>query len=267
MSSDKRKQPIEDNLNSTTMRQKGWHLPRYLLAALFLSSVYACSTTKFLLHGGERVSDHVVGGASERPQVDRYYLFSKSQREPQGYGVYTYVLLVIPFEDASDKQKRLYEALLHAVHAEGSLDTAILQYPPSQTNLFCLPVSSLGDGLNTKNYDYGLARSLLDELKRDIPSTDRFRARLSNPGPFLISTVRQRLPETERGTPMLLADLSHTNPSAVDETIAEYEQMLDGRVVDKPEIFDPLKILALNLLYDAQDGIPNIETTAKASIP
>jgi len=198
----------------------------------------------------------------------RYILFDHEKAEPEGFGAYTYVLLPLDFQDLTDLQGKRYQALLAAIHGAHSPLSSALTFSEMATNLFCVPAKSrAGDIEAPENYNVLLARRLLEFTRKSVPRTDRYQVRLHNPGPFLITTVHQRLEELSAREPLLLDDLSHTNPLAMDEAIAEYEQKLEGHISDQPEIFDPLRLKLLSIIYDAQDGIPNIKVITTAFIP
>ncbi len=219
-----------------------------------------------------------AGAAEARPRgislVDvtqqRYYLLPQRAGEPRGFAVYTYVLFGadVATSTSTGIEATRYQALLDAIAASvHSLQASGLAAPKSRTNLFCIPSKSSGSKPSLANYNFVLASDLLVFARGTLPKSDNFWAKLGNPGPILISTVQQTLESTAPGQPILFADLSRANPSAMDEVVAAYTLKLQQAPPKGPEVFAPIRLALLSLILDANDNVPGVKKAYADVIP
>jgi hypothetical protein len=63
---------------------------------------------------------------------------------------------------------------------------------------------------------------------------------------------------------MLFADLSATNPAAMGEVVAVYKQRLSQQVLDQAEAFQPMRLILLNLILDADNNLKFVKDAVAA---
>ena len=209
------------------------------------------------------------------PQRHNWAPLLNMDEETPGYGMYTYVL----FNRRLDTPARLtpetlsrYEELLNAL-AASTLSTEEVGELGSEakrlTNLFYIPATHATNRPTLDNYNAVLAMRYLDEFKKmthaDNPQVaERL---LTNPGPFLISTLKPAGEIDNRQSTLLYADLSTTNPAAMDEIVAAYKLRLGRDRVSETEKFAPLKLALLNLILNADDNIKLVKAAMAHWIP
>lgn len=189
-------------------------------------------------------------------------VFSAPFAEPSGYGMYTYVLFGRRFEAQApalphDVLAR-YQSLLKAV-ASSTLNakSAAHSVPKRVTNLFCVPVKSVESSspADVANYSSDIGVSYLEFAEARVSGDENLTNDLiTEPGPFLISSL-QPLLLTKRADPLLLADLSTTDPAAMAEVVAAYDQRLDDRLLGRAQAFEPLRARLLKVGLDANKKV------------
>ena len=182
--------------------------------------------------------------------------------EPNGYGLYTYVIFGSKISentnfDVDQASKRL-NALLEAIDLSAityeALDKANI--PHSQINLFCIPVKKSNKLADLDNFNSELSLLYREiatgALKEDEAFLNKFAI---TAGPFLVST-QQPLNKVRTPQAVLFADLTSTNISAMKEVVTAYKQKVNDAVSEKgTNKFDPIKLRILSLILDADKNI------------
>ncbi len=175
-------------------------------------------------------------------------------------GVYTYVLFGKRIDnDAPDLQpivKKRYEQLLLAIAASSerltSFEASERWHDRRAANLFCIPWRSSGTlpkSPSVDDYNSALADDYLGFAKRAFVGRREIIDQLRvNPGPFLISST-VRLTESVVPLPLLFADLSGTNPGAMNEVVAAYKRELGGDFAGVQQ-FSSVRLALLNVVLD-----------------
>ena len=173
--------------------------------------------------------------------------------EPQGYGMYTYVLfgrkvgLREPPPPAAVLQR--YESLLKAlegrVRSAATLDAAGVAR--SRVNLFCIPAVTENKLAALENYNSEIASIYLIWAGQATLQDPRLHDKLgAGDGPFLVSSLK---PLTAgAGGPLMVADLGDTAPAAMEEVVMEYRRQLSAKPLASVEDFKSLRLKLLNLI-------------------
>jgi hypothetical protein len=213
----------------------------------------------------------IVSGCPQRPmtrQGDRapiskfhtWDLLTRMNAEQSGYAIYTYVLfgrrLDIPGGIQTATRQR-YESLLDAIVGSTLKRGEAQDLPKKETNSFYIPSFAAGEKPSLANYDVSLSLRYLAVISRLLGSDNpRLAERLmTEPGPFLVSTLKPIGQIRTEIVPLLYADLSTTNDAGMPEIIAAYKTRLAHAAVSGMERFAPLRLALLNLILDADDNL------------
>ena len=164
------------------------------------------------------------------PAPRPWVLVTKVDGEPPGYHTYTYIIFGPPAEEADQKPAQIVrnQALLKAIARTPSAAGAQAE-TLSQANLFCFPAKSdnPGRGPGIDNYDPNLADVYRGNFDFRLRGGHRGRIlgiRLENGlGPFLI-TIAAPIGQTKDTDPLVVADLTATDPAKMAEVVAAYRQ-------------------------------------------
>ncbi|WP_411727025.1 hypothetical protein [Methyloglobulus sp.] len=233
--------------------------------SLLIVFISACTSTGITY---TRVPDE------EKGLLSASFDMTKLNEEPKGYGLYTYVIFGSKLEEhkdsapdiASTRLESLLEAIDLTILPRDALDKA--KIPNSEINLFCIPVKIAKKLANLENYNSDLALLYRDiaigTLKNEVTFQNKFSTSV---GPFLVSTL-QPLNQVRTPQPVLFADLSSTNPSAMKELVAAYKQKSSSGVsANDPQKFEPLKLRILSLILDADKNIKLMKSAVAAWTP
>jgi len=181
--------------------------------------------------------------------------------EPYGYGTYTYVLVPRDIKIASPevqaRASALYKAILSSTPGVSEQDNK------KYTNVFLIP--DVDPRPLKVEHGLSLAISLTESFRRTFPAD--LATRMDGPGPYLVtvpapvSKITPALISEDEHRPVLVADLSHTNPAMMAEVVREYKkQVWRG---DERNLFYSLKITLGNILANADDHLHLLELPLK----
>ena len=184
-----------------------------------------------------------------------FRLFNSRDREPAGYGAYTYVLFSkrAPARARAEDFALRYRTLLEAIvdNTDSALEGAL---PRPRLNLFaipttaeCLPDQSSSDdqeacdvllssadiARDLDQYNVGLSRKLLAEARAgQLLRSEILSVLKDSPGPFLLTTPERLLDADQSAgyAPLLLLDLSDVDPGSYLGYVQAYKQT----IVDSP---------------------------------
>jgi hypothetical protein len=164
------------------------------------------------------------------PPPRPWVLITEMGGEPSGYHSYTYVFFGPPASQADEKTEQMAR--------NRNLLKAITQTPPAaeaqagtlaRANLFCFPAKSDNPGRKPgiDNYDPGLADSYRGNFDFRLRGDHQSRVlgmRLERDlGPFLI-TIPAPLRQTKQTDPLVVTDLTTTDPAKMTGVVAAYRQ-------------------------------------------
>ena len=173
--------------------------------------------------------------------------------EPNGYGLYTYVIFGSKISENTNFDVLVEAIDLSAITYE-ALDKANI--PHSQINLFCIPVKKSNKLADLDNFNSELSLLYREIATGALKEDEAFLNKFSTTaGPFLVST-QQPLNKVRKPQAVLFADLSSINPSAMKEVVTAYKQKVNDAVAENGTIkFDPIKLRILSLILDADKNI------------
>jgi hypothetical protein len=200
------------------------------------------------------------GQATRTPEFHTWDLLTRMNAEQNGYAMYTYVLfgrrLDIPGGIQAATRQR-YESLLDAIVGSTLKQSEARNLPREETNDFYIPSFAAGEKPSLANYDVSLSLRYLAAIGILLSSENpRLAERLTTePGPFLVSTLKPIGQIRTEKAPLLYADLSSTNDAAMPEIIAAYKTRLAQTTVSGMERFAPLRLALLNLILDTDQNL------------
>lgn len=220
----------------------------FLLILFFLSG---CSSTKVTTQEdpwvtdiiGECVSPMSAPKVTINPIKEHFYrLYSDSNRPPDRYGSYTYVLIneypsnpTCDYSPAVKKLCRIIKSISYLISLP-SMEYIIEQttFPErdfdfESMNIFCLPAEDTSRDAHTtkmtiENYDFHTAQNTLDSIKILLRGTE-FANKLDTSGPFLI-TLRYPVENLNDAGTILICDLSRKNETCVRRIVDGYKKHL-----------------------------------------
>jgi len=178
----------------------------------------------------------------EQPSIRpiRYHAHSpilKAFSEPEGYGLYTYVLLprnLDPNRPTTDAIVDKYNRVLRAAQ-EASMGSTqvtsrsrVLMERNKATNLSVIPTRISVDHVTTKEYNYAVSRQILNGLTDlfvevgNVALVERLR---NGDGPILLTT-EMRLLDHRNSLKVAYLDLSEATPSAATALVQHYYRHL-----------------------------------------
>ena len=185
------------------------------LAVLYVSAGAFEQAEKVLRHSFA-IFQKTLGPGDARGLLSGRALLRPDDREPAGYGLYSYLLFESPPKDQAERARYLkaLEAYLVVLQPMAELER---HKPRSQLNITLIPVKravELPADLDEPNraapiadqvlaaYDYARAKVLLDDLGKEV----------NRSGPYLISRMPGALGPT---TLSLFLDMSHVAPKLI----------------------------------------------------
>lgn len=214
------------------------------------------------------------GRGDAPPRQHLWDVLLQMDDEAPGYGMYTYVLFGRRLDLSSLDQETLqrYQQLLDAIVGStlssgeaGDLTAAEKQ----ATNLLYIPGTVRGSAPSLANYNSALAMRYLVELGRVSRADNQEVAErlATRPGPFLVSVLKPVGTIDSRQTTLLYADLSTTNPAAMEEIVAAYKLRVSRNSLDEVQQFAPLRLALLNLVLNTDDNIKLVKAALAVWIP
>jgi len=203
-----------------------------------------------------------------------YELFTEWNKERDGFGAYTYVLL----RSASDLQQadvlKRYTALLEVLGREQEA-SKIAAAEARGVNLFCIPSKAPGtlpaNGA-AGNYANDLGHQLLLRAQSGLLTRPEIRKRLlKSAGPFLI-TLPGRIADAKSSTPLLFVDLGGYPDDVVADLLTQYkgDLLIDfprDQAVWQPPIRLRVALAMIRLAGDTGELIASVVPTAQADQP
>ena len=217
----------------------------------------------------------VRGNGGTLPRQHLWDQLLQMDAEAPGYGMYTYVLFGrrLDMRTGLDQEAlQRYQQLLTAIVGStlSSADAGELTAAEKQTtNLLYIPGTVRGSVPSLENYNAALAMRYLAELARiSRADNQQVAERLATrPGPFLVSTLKPVGAIDSRQTTLLYADLSTTNPAAMEEIVAAYKLRVSRSSLDEVETFAPLRLALLNLVLNTDDNIKLVKAALAVWVP
>lgn len=184
--------------------------------------------------------------------------------EERGFGMYTYVLFgrrLKPLGRLKPETLARYEKLLQAIHLSTLSVTEVDTYNKAETNILLIPLTVEAKEPNRNNYNIVVSLRYLSIFSSKIrAAASKVSERLARlEGPFLISTLQPFEDLESKPMVMLYADLSNTNPAAMEEIVAAYKKRVE-KGVRQIERFRSLRLALLDLILDAEDNIKIVQT-------
>lgn len=174
-----------------------------------------------------------IQGQAGQTKVDRkaikYHFhrqFLKSEREPSGFGLYTYVLLPRRISEefgVSTETLQKYKYLLGKVQQTKSSESPT-RAEPSEVNLFLLFSTKVSEQTDINNYNYQTASLYIEELAHQMQLVGRNETAKQieeGSGPFLL-TVDTPLFDAANRRNYAYLDLSTVPPSTVEQLFEIY---------------------------------------------
>ena len=185
--------------------------------------------------------------------------------EEKGYGMYTYVLFGRRLKSARGINAGTlarYESLLQAIYISTLSADEVKNHEKASTNILLIPVASEVGEPNRNNYNIQVSLKYLSFFSSRIKATaPKVSDRLSEKraGPFLITTMQPIEDLDNNRLTMLYADLSTTNPAAMEEIVSAYKQKVE-KGIGQIDSFRSLRLAILDLILDADDNIKIVQT-------
>jgi hypothetical protein len=232
---------------------------KLLFIVAIISLTYSCSTPQH--------TDRVENTANKGTEYGKAYFPLFRDKEPSGYGMYTYILMrtKITSEQTNDDNSNLNKLLTFIFDTSDITSNIITQEKP-YTNLFIYPSKRKNlkrEAYITPQYDFIRSRGIVSVIQKalwnttdpgnpDITEThNRLRTRS---GPFLISMSKPiHSLDKDSNISILFADLSEYKPEAISTVVEEYMKSLneiDTGVV----MFDSKKVNLLNILLSLDEA-------------
>jgi hypothetical protein len=179
--------------------------------------------------------------------------------EERGFGMYTYILFgrrLKPKGRLKPETSARYEQLLQAIHQSTLSVTEVDKYNKAETNILLIPLTVEAKEPNRNNYNIVVSLRYLSIFSSKIrAAASKVSERLARlEGPFLISTLQPFQDLESKSMVMLYADLSTTNPAAMEEIVAAYKKRVE-KGVRQIERFRSLRLALLDLILDSEDNI------------
>ena len=208
----------------------------------------------------------ICNGCGHAARYDVWAGFDEYEAELSGYAVYTYVLFgrnLDTLPDAEELRER-YSTLLREIVASTSRDQEGRLRPPSETNLFAIPLKERYGAAAAENYGYTLSLKYLQDLAAVLEEDPDLGGRLrTREGPFLVSTpVPLREVESVEHC-LLFADLTGKNVAGTAEIVAAYRNtLLEGNPAAGPgmpaepiecERLNSFRLALLDMILEADD--------------
>lgn len=215
-----------------------------------------------------------TSGQSESLVSHAYELFTDWNKERNGFGAYTYVLL----RSASDLKQadvlNRYTALLEVLGREQEA-SKIAAAEARGVNLFCIPSKASGTlqaNAAAGNYSDDLGHQLLLRAQSGLLTRPEVRKRLlKSAGPFLI-TLPGRIADAKSNTPLLFVDLGGYPDDAVADLLTQYkgDLLIDfprDQSVWQPPLRLRVALAMIRLAGDTGELIASVVPTAQADQP
>jgi len=195
-----------------------------------------------------------------------YDFFDAWDKEREGYGAYTYVVLRSASDLRTAAVQRRHERLLEIVqHQTDARDVSSSEAP--SLNLFCLPVQATRE---RDRPDLGYGAALANQIKLRMQcglfTRPELRQRLTgSAGPFLL-TVPVRIGATDATTPLLLADLTTYPEAAIRDLATAYMGTLLRDFPRRQTLWKPpvAQKVALSLIWFASETSGLLQTVIPA---
>jgi len=195
-----------------------------------------------------------------------YDFFDAWDKEREGYGAYTYVVLRSASDLRTPAVQRRHERLLEIVqHQTDARDVSSSEAP--SLNLFCIPVQATRE---RDRPDLGYGAALANQIKLRMQcglfTRPELRQRLTgSAGPFLL-TVPVRIGATDATTPLLLADLTTYPEAAIRDLATAYMGTLLRDFPRRQTLWKPpvAQKVALSLIWFASETSGLLQTVIPA---
>lgn len=206
----------------------------------------------------------VIRGDTGGPKQHVWQSLIEMHSEEKGYGMYTYVLFGRKLKrgaNISATTLERYERLLQAIHLSTLSKPESGDIEKEETNIFLIPTVAETEEPSRHNYNSIVSLRYLSlsgslTRKSDSGLADKL---IAGEGPFLISTPQPLGEMQKTEVELLYADLSSTNPAAMDEIVGAYKQRI-GKDVQTIERFKSLRLAVLDLILDVDDNIKIVQT-------
>ncbi|WP_158752384.1 hypothetical protein [Acidobacterium sp. S8] len=204
---------------------------------------------------------HSVKMAMPMPRVTGTALLASSQKEENGYGLYSYVLLS---HSPSDADMPKYKAFFKALLIDLPEASAVARYvSKARINITYIPVTTVPAGWEQlavekrvdsimANYDYGRGAVMLASLSKG-----------TGQGP-LIASLLQPLDVSAHPHPVLVQDLSTAQAALMDSYIAEFKNQAAQDRFWQPDTLQQFALSLRNLLETAATGLGMSQTAVKS---
>lgn len=119
-----------------------------------------------------------------------------------------------------------------------------------------------------QEYNFDLSRLYLARIGGGLIQDDTLTMKvLSQPGPFLISTLKPIHQLKQGYNYILYADLSSNHPAAIPEVLAGYKKRIHSESINTVESFEPFRLWLLSHLLYANDNVSLVQTAVASWIP
>lgn len=177
--------------------------------------------------------------------------FTVMGSEPTGYAFYTYLLVNRHGMEGAAEERA--NALLRAIR--GSTGKAGSGEIKKLANIFLIPGSKMTYSFESSLRITAIFQKMLFDLNRASIA-----AKMSNPGPFLVSIPRPvqnvfRAFYQDKKHPILIADLSRTNPAIMGDVVRQYKARVHQGSKEPAEEFKSLSLSLANILTNADDSL------------
>ena len=196
-----------------------------------------------------------------------YDFFDDWDKERDGYGAYTYVLLRSADDLRSSAVRSRYERLLETLQRQ--TDARDVPSDAARSlNLFCIPVRAARERSQPDlSYNSALGNQLKLRLQTGLFTRPELRGRLTNAtGPFLL-TLPLRIGAADSSSPLLFADLSAYPEAAISDLAVAYmgtllEDFPRRQALWKPPV--PQRV-ALSMIWFASETSALLQTAIPAA--
>jgi len=198
-----------------------------------------------------------------------YQVFDQKSKQPESYGLYSYLLLRGPTQNSIEILNELFKTTL-------SKDESIIQ--TENLNLILIPVSmesevqkvlknartlpaATAKAITYNFYDYGYSEWLYSITcqQNTISVNQEACGEITDKGPLIITVTKPITKQSTVVQNMLIVNLSKTHPSAIPEVLAAYKRQVTKKdFADRSEV-DSWRLIVLNKLLSAADLAPQIK--------
>ncbi|MEW8437694.1 MAG: hypothetical protein AB2689_06010 [Candidatus Thiodiazotropha taylori] len=252
---------------------------KLIISLTLIISIVSCESFK---------ASPVTDSGDKGTQYGKAYFPLFKEKEPSGYGMYTYVLMGVTLDDTdiNKRRDRLEKILNHIVKYKKN--RLISEKEKSYYNLFIYPSirqQRRVDANMIMQYDFDRSHETIDEvlkllrnpkfIQEEVRSKESqslietaIEMLLTKDGPFLISFKYPiNLLNKQDDKIFFIADLSDSQPSIMTTVVDEYMKSLE-KVDSEIKIFESLKLRILNRLvevtYVTQDVVVELLLIKKA---